>query len=426
MSGLIEHVYPQINQKVYTKTFPSGFKLTIIPKDKFREQSALISINYGGVDTRFTVGVNPIEHPNGLAHFLEHQVFENEGKEDFAQEFTKLGADSNAFTSFTVTNYYFSTVDYFPEALTTLLTMVEKVRFTELSMTKEKGIVKQEIDMYQDDPDYRLYLGVLSSLFPDTPIAVDLAGTSETLEQISHQQLVESFSTFYRPEQMHLVVVGDLDEEQIVSLLEQHRLVSECDSQLSVDRAPIDYLPVKTRQSIRMDVVKPKLAVAFRPKTIIDHDLLYLKLVLKLYTSMVLGWTASTYQDWYEQSKIDDSFDIQIEINERFQFIVISLDTDEPIGMSAKIKSTLKNPSNKQDLSQEHFSLLKKEYYGEFISSMDQLDELTVLYLEHQLFSNSYFDLPDFLSTLTWEEVYQTGQSFFKAADATDFTIFPK
>jgi predicted Zn-dependent peptidase len=293
-------------------------------------------------------------------------------------------------------------------------------------MVKEKGIIKQEIDMYQDDPDYRLYAGALEGLFPDSPLAVDLAGTEESINQITYDDLLLAFQTFYCPEQMQVLLVGDLTIEDIEGILQNYRLANQVDKTVKLERMDLQLAPVKTRQTIRMDVAQSKLAVAFRPQEILKKDLFYGKIVLRLYANLLLGWTSTTYQDWYSQGLIDDTFEVQVEVNERYQFVMVTLDTGQPIAMSAKIKQLLKNPNKSKDVTEEHFLMVKKELYGEFFASLDHLDDLAVSYLEHDFDDGSYFDLPDLLFNLTLDEVCQVGQAFFAHSDAVDYTIFPK
>ena len=386
----------------------------------------VVNVDYGGIDTEFTVDGQRVSQPNGIAHFLERQVFENLGQADFAQLFTDDGADSNAFTSLTATNYYFTGVDKFEDLVVRLLDLVSEIRFTELSMVKEKGIIKQEIDMYQADTDYRLYAGAMAGLFPNSPMADDCAGTEETINQISYEDLVLAFKTFYRPNQMHLLLIGDIGMGDVDTIVECHRLTSQVDSPVNIEKAEPLLAPILGRQSIRMDVAKSKLAVAFRPQEILKKDLFYGKIVLRLYVNLLLGWTSTVYQDWYNQGLIDDAFDIQIDVAERYQFAMLTLETDQPIAMSAKIKQILKNPSLSKDLTEEHFLMVKKELYGEFFHSLDNLEDLAMSYLEHDFADGSYFDLPDLLFNLSLDEVCQVGQNFFVHSDVVDYTIFPK
>lgn len=424
MTDLEQLQFPHLKQDVYQAQLASGLKLVVIPKPGFKETTAMLQVDFGGVDTSFTVDGQVCETVPGLAHFLEHQVFENWGKEDFAQLFTSLGSDSNAFTGFTSTNYFFSGLDKIKESLLLLLDLVGQRRFTDLSIIKEKTIIAQEIEMYQDDPDHRLYSAVLAGLYPETALALDLAGTVDSIDKIGLTDLSSAFDTFYHCHQMTLVVVGDLVAEEVYSWVTAHLDKTPKGERITIERSAITHQPVVKKQSFQMDVAMPKLGLGFRALPTGEHALLY-KTGLGLYLNMILGWTSASYQAWYDKGKIDDSFDMTVEVTDRFQFVMFLLDTAEPIAMSAKIKQVLKKGRASQDVSEEHLFTLKKELYGEFLSSLDRVDELASLYLEESSQGANYLELPDILDELTLDRVLAIGESFFQAAEGVDVTIFP-
>lgn len=424
MSGLEQLQFPHLKQDLYQAQLASGLRLVVIPKPGFKETTAMLQVNFGGVDTSFTVDGNQVDTVPGLAHFLEHQVFENWGKEDFSQLFTGLGSDSNAFTSFTGTTYFFSGLDKIKESVLLLLDLVGERRFTDLSIQKEKTIIKQEIDLYYDDPDHRLYNAVLSGLYPQTPLALDLAGTPEAIDKITFDDLSQAFDTFYQPSRMTLVVVGDVVAEEVYSWLTACQQIIDSGSRDKPERSAIAHNSILKKQSFQMDVAQPKLGLGFRVPPIATHSLLH-KTALSLYLNMILGWTSTSYQLWYDQGKIDDSFDVTVEVNDRFQFVMFLLDTAEPIAMSAKIKQVLKKGRSNPDVSEAHLFGLKKELYGEFLTSLDRVEELASLYLEESGQGANYFDFPDILDELTLERVLAIGETFFQTAEAVEVTIFP-
>lgn len=423
MMDLEQISLPHLNQDLYRGILPSGMQVVVIPKPDFKEQTAMLSVAYGGVDTSFTLDGELVETEFGLAHFLEHQVFENHGKQDFAQLFTALGCDSNAFTGFSSTNYFFSGLDQLKEGLGLLMDLVGEQRFTDLSIAKERSIITQEIDMYQDDPDHRLYSAVLSGLFPETPLAVDLAGEVDRIDKIGLTDLSQVFEAFYRPEQMTLVVVGDVVVEEVFGWLTDLSSRFDTLAPVKLTRSAIAHQPVIKKQSLQMDVVMPKLGIGFRILPTGENPLLY-KTALRLYLNMVIGWTSATYQKWYDEGKIDDSFDVVVEVDPRFQFVMVLLDTAEPIGMSNNIKQALKKGRLSKEVSEDHLFTLKKEMYGEFLMSLDRVDELASLYLEHSTEDLLYVDFPDVLDQLDLETVVSIGEHFFKSADVVDVTIF--
>lgn len=424
MAGLERLAYDHLGQEVFQTILDNGLKLVIIPRSGYQETVGLLQVAYGGVDTDFTHLDKSVKSPYGLAHFLEHQMFEHDGRGDFSQIFTSLGSDSNAFTSLTGTTYYFSGVDRIKEGLAILQDLVSQARFTDQSIIKEKSVIKQEIDMYQDDPDYRLYSGLLRQLFPNSPLAEDIAGTSESIDDIKREDLLEAFEAFYQPQFMTLLVVGDVHPDEIYRFVKEKQQTCQPVVNSLVKRGELVLKPVVKKASLTMDIGMPKLGLGFRLPQV-TGDLVKCRVALRLYLNMLLGWTSKTYQDWYDSGRIDDSFDIQIEVNDRFQYALVLLDTKEPIAMAAKIKQAIKKVARNKDISDEHLFILKKEIYGDFIGSLDRLDDLAVAYLEHALGQESFFDFPDYLTDLTLEEVVGLGQEVFRKAEIAEFTIFP-
>lgn len=424
MAGLERLAYDHLGQEVFQTILDNGLKLVIIPKVGYKETVGLLQVAYGGVDTEFTILDRSVKSPYGLAHFLEHQMFEHDGKGDFSQVFTSLGSDSNAFTSLTATTYYFSGVDRIQEGLGVLQDLVSQARFTDQSIVKEKAVIKQEIDMYQDDPDYRLYSGLLRQLYPGTALSEDIAGTHEGIDGIAREDLLQAYGAFYQPQLMTLLVVGDVDPEEVYNWVQAKQAACQWPVKKLVNRKEVLANPVLKKDSMTMDVNLPKLGIGFRLPKLVD-SLVKQRVALRLYLNMILGWTSKTYQDWYDSGRIDDSFDIQIEVNDRFQYVLVLLDTKEPIAMATKIKQALKKVATNKDISEDHLYTLKKEVYGDFIASLDRLDDLAVAYLEHASGQESFFDFPDHLTDLTLEEVVAIGQGAFKQAEIAEFTIFP-
>lgn len=427
MSKLRRISYPSIGEDIYYSKLKNDFQVYLINKPGYSEKSAMLTVDYGSVDSLFTVRCKDYSNPKGLAHFLEHKVFEdNEGK-DVSLAFTKLGADVNAFTTFEKTAYYFSASDNFKEALKLLQEFVVSAHFTAESIDKEKKIIAQEIDMYLDDPDYQSYIGILQNLFPNSDLANDIAGTKSSITEISLEILRRNYNQFYHASNMTLIVMGDINIEETFQdiLASQEILKRRRPPQAKIAQLP--YNPIVKTNSIDMDVITPKLVVGYRGKKLNQNfPILEYKIGLKLFLAMLFGWTSKNYQDWYNDGKIDDSFDIEIEIQHDFSFVLISLETNAPIAMSSKIRKKMERFPKSKDLNENHLVLLKKEIYGDFIQSLDSVDQLI-----HQfhLFLNddvNYFDIPDILNRLSLEDILSIGFDFFNTAEVSDFTVFPK
>lgn len=427
MGNLKKRCFPQIDEIFYFNTLDNGLKVFLIPKKGYQENLAMMTVKYGAVDTEFTLNNDDKKvYPAGLAHFLEHQFFEREDKEDLSKQLTRLNADSNAFTTHQETSYYFSASGQFSQSLNILQKAFKSTHLTELSIKKEKGIIKQEIDMYQDDPDYKLFLGVLGNLYPDTPLAQDIAGDRYSLAEICKEDLEDNFTYFYHPSNRSLLVIGDFDVKQVYKDIVATERQFPIERSARIERSELSLNPIQEKGSLQMEVALPKLALGFRLRGLSSQSLLKEKLVIRLLFQLLFGWTSSNFQTWYEEGRVDDSFDIDIEVSTYCQFVIVSMDTKEPIAMASKIKHSLKHFTKSQDFTKERFELLKKELFGEFLKSLDSLDSLAVEFMNHLNGKETYFHYPDILSDLSFESVIEMGHYFNRASDISEFTIFPK
>ncbi|MGX6993469.1 EF-P 5-aminopentanol modification-associated protein YfmH, partial [Vagococcus penaei] len=216
--------YPNVNETLYKEILPNGLEVTLLPKNDFHKTYGIFTTNYGSIDNDF-VPLDETEFtkvPDGIAHFLEHKLFEKED-EDVFQKFGRQGASANAFTSFTRTSYLFSSTDNVMQNVETLLDFVQDPYFTEESVNKEKGIIGQEIQMYQDDPNWRLYFGILNNLYPKHPLHIDIAGTEESIEKITADDLYLCYDTFYHPSNMNLFIVGKMDVKEMMAFIKENQ-----------------------------------------------------------------------------------------------------------------------------------------------------------------------------------------------------------
>ena len=378
-----------------------------------------------GIVSRETKQVT--QYPAGIAHFLEHKLFEGPQGKDLLLEFTKLGAESNAFTSFTRTSYLFSATDNISENLHLLQELVHRVDFTKESILREQDIIGQEIEMYQDNPDYRLFFGALANLYPQTPLAEDIAGTKESISEITVENLKENFSNFYHPSNMTLFVIGNFDLEQIAAeIAEQQEKLVFAGSSEPIEKIPVSLHPVVSTDTYRMEVASPKLAVGIRGTDFVDESELYrYKITLKLLFAMMFGWTSKRFQSLYESGKMDNSLTLEVEVEKDFHFVMLTMDTQEPVGLSHQFRSAIKNFDKDPDVTEEHLDTIKSEMFGDFLHGLNSLEYIATQY-EPQLMGENLFDLPKILQDISLNDVIKLGHRFIDQCDMTDFTIFPK
>ena len=414
-----EKYYESVGEQVYFTRLSNGLTIHLIPKEDYYETYGIITTKFGSVDTRILVNGDERQYPAGIAHFLEHKVFEDENGQDH------LGSESNAFTSFTKTSYLFSTTSKVPENIQLLLEMVSKVSFTEKSVSKEREIIQQEIGMYQDSPDYRLFFGALENLYPGTPLADDIAGTRESISDITIDNLRENFDLFYHPSQMHLLVIGNFDVDEVLQVVKKHDLVPPHPS-VELERFPVEKNEVRLNQSCRMEVATPKLAIGIRGNDIIkEEEKFRYKLMLKLLFSMMFGWTSQRFQSLYEAGKIDNSLTLEVEVEELFHFVILTMDTQEPVSLSHQFRSAIKQFDKDPDVNQEHLDTIKSEMFGDFLQGLNSL-EYSATQFEYFSDGSTSYDLPKILQGISLQDIIKLGRQFIDQAEMVDYMIFQK
>ncbi|HET4469176.1 TPA: M16 family metallopeptidase [Streptococcus pneumoniae] len=419
-----EKYYPAVKEMVYRTRLANGLTVALLPKKEFKEVYGSVTVQFGSIDTLVTeVDGDVKQYPGGIAHFLEHKLFEREDSSDLMSAFTSLGADSNAFTRFTKTNYLFSATDYFLENLYLLDELVTSAHFTEASILTEQDIIQQEREMYQDDPDSCLFFSTLANLYPGTPLATDIVGSEESISQINLTNLQENFTKFYKPVNMSLFLVGNFDVERVQDYFESKEL-KDSDFQ-EVAREKLFLQPVKPTDSMRMEVSSPKLAIGVRGKReVSEADCYRHHILLKLLFAMMFGWTSDRFQKCYESGKIDASLSLEVEVTSRFHFVMLTMDTKEPVALSHQFRKAIRNFTKDLDITEEHLDIIKREMFGEFFSSMNSLEFIATQY---DAFENgeTIFDLPKILQEITLEDVLDAGHHLIDDGDIVDFTIFP-
>ena len=419
-----EKYYPAVKEMVYRTRLSNGLTVALLPKKEFKEVYGSVTVQFGSVDMLVTeVDGDVKEYPAGIAHFLEHKLFEREDSSDLMSAFTSLGADSNAFTSFTKTSYLFSATDHFLDNLDLLDELVTSAHFTEDSILREQDIIQQEREMYQDDPDSCLFFSTLANLYPGTPLATDIVGSEESISQINLTNLQENFTRFYKPVNMSLFLVGNFDVDQVQDYFERKEL-EDLDVQ-DVAREKFVLQDVKQTDSMRMEVSSPKLAIGIRGKQdVAEADCYRHHILLKILFAMMFGWTSDRFQKLYESGKIDASLSLEVEVTSRFHFVMLTMDTKEPVALSHQFKKAIRNFTKDLDITEDHLDIIKREMFGEFFSSMNSLEFIATQYDAFGR-GETIFDLPKILQEIALEDVLDAGHHLIDDGDIVDFTIFP-
>lgn len=424
-------IYEQLQETIYTETLENGLRVTLLPKNDFHKTYGLFSTNFGSIDNQFVPRgkTEMITVPDGIAHFLEHKLFEKEDGDVF-NTFGRLGASANAFTSFTKTAYLFSSTNHVSESLNTLLDFVQEPYFTDATVNKEKGIIAQEIQMYEDEPDWRLYFGVLGNMYPKHPLHIDIAGTVDSIMDITSELLYENHATFYHPSNMSLFVVGKLDPEETMQLIRENQSKKEF---LPVE--PIERIfPEETIQDIKpydfiqMSVNRPKSIVGVKGVTEIPIGIkaLAYKTTMDLLLTLLFGPTSANYLKLYDKGIIDDSFSYEFNLDRTFHFIDIGGDTKDSVVFSDEIKKILLDVKNSLELTEENLATVKKRMIGQELQSLNSLEYIANQFSQPSYGEATLFDVVPIIESVTLTEIKKAADEFMVEDHMTTFHILPK
>lgn len=422
--------YDQINETLYHEVLPNGLTVYLLPKNDYHKTYGLFSTNYGSIDNEFIPygSDKKIKVPDGIAHFLEHKLFEKEDGDVF-QLFGQQGASANAFTSFTKTSYLFSTTDQVEKNLTTLLDFVQAPYFTEETVNKEKGIIGQEIQMYEDDPNWRMFFGILNNLYPEHPLHIDIAGTVESIEAITADDLYTCYRTFYQPSNMVLFVVGKLEPEKLMELIRTNQNAKDFPPAQKIERYfPDNNGDIIAKSSMRSAITRDKFVLGIKGLDVLPaegKELLRYKTALNLLFQLLLGNTSQNYLKMYNDGLIDDSFGFEFSLDREFHFADFSGDTDQPEKAAEKVKEIFLHFEEDQELSEENLTLLKKKMLGQYFQTLNSLEYIANQFTQSLFGDQTLFDLPEIIESIQLADVLKVGRSFIKEEAFSEFYMQP-
>jgi len=423
--------FEQMDETVYYEKLDNGLQVYLMPKAGFNKTYATFTTRYGSIDSKFVpLGEDePIVVPDGIAHFLEHKLFEKEDYDVF-EKFTENGASSNAYTSFTRTCYLFSTTSKVEENLTILLDYVQEPYFTEATVEKEKGIIEEEIKMYDDNVDFKAYFGVLNNMYVNHPINIDIAGTVESIYKITADDLHVCYKTFYHPSNMILFVVGDINPEALIEMIRANQDAKGYTDAPEIKRFfPDEPAHVATAEAVRkMQVSTPKMFVGV--KGMIDQampakEVLKIDLALELVLEMLFGSSSDYYEQILRDELANESFGFEASHEQDASFCFIGGDTSKPDELAASIKEKLLSVVG-LDLDEDEFLRIKRKKIGQFLSALNSVEFIANRFTEYAFNGLTLFDVVDALEDLQVTDASTVANNYFKADRLTVFKIIPE
>ncbi|MED1126491.1 EF-P 5-aminopentanol modification-associated protein YfmH [Bacillus paralicheniformis] len=421
--------FKQLKETLYYEKMPGGLDVYVLPKEGFNKTYAVFTTKYGSIDNQFVpLGKEEmVRVPDGIAHFLEHKLFEKEDGDVF-QQFSRQGASANAFTSFTRTAYLFSSTSNVEENLETLVDFVQDPYFTEKTVEKEKGIIGQEINMYDDNPDWRLFFGLIENMYQEHPVRIDIAGTIESISHITKDLLYECYETFYHPSNMLLFVVGPVDPEAIIRQVRENQQKKPYTDQPEIVRKEVKEPEAvfKKEQEIKMNVQSSKCLVGLKSAHPMNtgEALLKHELTINLILECLFGKSSSDYERIYEKGYIDETFSYDYTEEHGFGFVSVGGDTPEPDKLAEELKQVLFKA--KETITAEKLELARKKKIGNFLKSMNSPEYIANQFTRYAFLETSLFDIVTVLESITLEDVHRVIQEEIEEDRITVCKVVPK
>ncbi len=397
--------YPQLDETVYSETLENGLTVKIVPRPGFSKRLAYFVTDYGSVHTAFTLEGRDYTAPAGVAHYLEHKLFDMPGGRDVSAEFAALGAVTNAFTSYDMTAYYFSCTEHFAECLRLLVEFVSTPYFTAESVERERGIIDQEIGMNLDAPDSQVFERLMTAAYETHPIRVPILGTSETIREITPEVLHTCHRAFYTPGNMMLCVVGDVDPEEVKTIaLEVLGTEKRPVGQKKNNWAEPLTCPERFTQCA-MEVAMPTFSLAFKCDPLPKGEAgIRQEIVAELAAEALFGESSELYLRLYEQGLIDSAFGGGFETIDGCAMLMISGDSEDPEAIRRAILDQAEKLC-REGVPEESFLRLKRSALGRRIRGLDSFDATCFRLCAYRFAGFDYFDFPELYQAVTEAEL---------------------
>lgn len=406
----MEKLYDKLTgEHIFHKKHESGLNIYIMPRKGYSANYAIFGTKYGSVDSEFIVpGENTVTKvPDGIAHYLEHKMFDQPDGSNVFDRFSKYGGEANAFTSFNMTAYLFLATSHFKENLETLMDYVQSPYFTAESVQKEQGIIGQEIRMYDDNAPWRLFFNFLGLLYQNNPVKIDIAGTVESIAKIDDKLLYKCYNTFYNLSNMTLFVTGDFDEQEILSVIEKNiknNKPFEEDIKRIYPDEPKEVAAHYKEQKI--SVAQPMFMLGWKDNDVgySGRKLLRKSIEMEILTEMLFGKGSKLYNDLYNEGLINQSFSYEYSPQVSYAYTAVDGESKNPDEVRRRITEYV-DEIRRNGLLIEDFERIKKVVWGDYIRSFNDIEGYAHTFLTMSFLDINYLDYYDEYKNITFDSI---------------------
>lgn len=416
-------------EDLYYSQHESGLKIYIMPRKGYSQNYALFGTRYGSVDSEFVVPgeTKATKVPDGIAHYLEHKMFDQPDGSNVFEEFAKYGSNPNAFTSFNITAYLFSATSNLEENLRVLMDYVQSPHFTEESVEKERGIIAQELRMYEDDGSRKVYSNFLNCLYQKHPVKKEIGGTVESISHITADLLYKCYNTFYNLSNMAIFVTGDFEPEKI------EKVICESVKKNEPFEEEIKNIYPQEPKEIAKRLIEEKLSVA-SPLFIIgykDNDtgyggkkLLKKNIEMSILLKMLFGKSSRIYRRLYDEGLINNSFMADYTMQPDYGFSAVEGESKDPKKVYEIITEEI-DRLQKEGIDEKDYERMKKMIWGEYIYSHNSVENYSITFLSLLFMDINYFDYYDVYQSVTFDDVKKRFSEHFKKEYSAMSVIYP-
>ena len=412
----MEKIYnSKVKETLYSEKLENGLTVMIIPKKGIQKKYIIWGTHYGSMDNKFIVpGENEVtEVPEGVAHFLEHKLFEQENGVNSLDRLTSIGVDANAYTTNDHTAYLFECTDHFYEALDEFMDYVQNPYFTDENVEKEKGIISQEIKMDDDYPDWKVYFNALKAMYKQNPIRIEIAGSVESITEIDKEILYKCYNTFYNPSNMCMVVSGDFEPEELLEEIKKRLVKKEANGEVKrIFEKEQDEI-VKEYIEQDMKVSRPLYTIAIKCKESDIKDKVKTSVAIEIILYMLIGKSSELYKELYQTGNISNQPSGYFEYGDNYAHIMISGTCKDPKELYKKFKErVLELKSN--GLNDDDYKRISKMIYGDYIKEYNDVSEIARIFLADFMRGINSFEYLDAIDKINIEYLNETLHKYFK------------
>ena len=377
MNKITTEYSEELDESTFSTILKNGLSVYVCKKKGFGKKIGLFGTKYGSVINDF-VDINTgkrMKVPDGIAHFLEHKLFEKEGA-NALDLFSQLGVASNAYTSFDQTVYYFETNEKLKESIEMLVKLIKEPYFTDENVQKEQGIIGQEISMYDDDPNFMVYFNALRAMYQRNPVRIDIAGTIESISNITKELLYTCYNTFYSPQNMFFIVVGDVDVDDTIKTIEENikkydnKIVSNSNIEKFMEEEPKEIAKKEIVQ--KMEIFLPQICIAYKLDLCDGAKVRKNDIVASIVSDMYFSKQSDFFENEYNLGRVNGSIDIQYEGSEYFSHVIVSATSSDLNKVESDILDYIEKIKN-ETIDEELFETIRRKKIGEVILSSDTL-----------------------------------------------------